>query len=47
MYGDNFDWMRDNAGTSTSRTGPRNDHTYGTANGNIFTFPYMFYSDII
>jgi len=35
MNGDNFDWTRDNAGTSSFGTGPRNDHTYGTAAGNI------------
>ena len=33
--GDNFDWTRDNAGTSSLGTGPRIDHTYGTAAGML------------
>ncbi|XP_057298293.1 MAM and LDL-receptor class A domain-containing protein 2-like isoform X2 [Hydractinia symbiolongicarpus] len=33
MPGDNFDWTRDNAGTSSSGTGPPFDHTYQTAAG--------------
>ena len=33
MKGDNFDWTRDNAGTTSSGTGPKFDHTYGTAAG--------------
>ena len=33
IAGDNFDWTRDNAGTSSLGTGPRIDHTYGTAAG--------------
>ncbi|XP_047128245.1 MAM and LDL-receptor class A domain-containing protein 1 isoform X1 [Hydra vulgaris] len=31
--GDDFDWTRDNAGTSSSGTGPQNDNTFGTAAG--------------
>ena len=35
MGGDNFDWTRDNGGTSSLGTGPRTDHTYGTAAGKF------------
>ena len=34
--GDQFDWMRDNQGTSSSGTGPRTDHTLGTAAGTVW-----------
>ena len=33
---DDFDWMRDNGGTPTANTGPKVDHTTGTADGIIF-----------
>jgi hypothetical protein len=33
IAGDNYDWTRDNAGTSSSGTGPLQDHTYGTGKG--------------
>ncbi|XP_041365734.1 MAM and LDL-receptor class A domain-containing protein 1-like [Gigantopelta aegis] len=31
--GDDFDWLRDNGGTPTLTTGPKVDHTRGTASG--------------
>lgn len=30
---DDFDWTRDNGGTTTQGTGPNADHTYGTKEG--------------
>lgn len=30
---DDFDWTRDNGGTTTRGTGPSADHTYGTKEG--------------
>ena len=33
VNGDNFDWQRDNGGTSTATTGPTTDHTRRTAAG--------------
>ena len=33
VRGDNFDWQRDNGGTSNATTGPRVDHTRRTAAG--------------
>ena len=39
--GDNFDWKRDNAGTSSSGTGPKFDHTYGTAQGKTLSSEYF------
>lgn len=32
---DNFDWTRQVGSTSSSNTGPMNDHSYGTRYGNI------------
>ena len=34
MIGDDFDWTRDNSGTSSSGTGPLNDNTFGTPAGS-------------
>lgn len=32
---DDFDWTRDNGGTTTRGTGPSADHTYGTKEGTF------------
>lgn len=32
---DDFDWVKDNGGTTTRGTGPSVDHTYGTKDGNM------------
>ena len=41
IAGDNFDWKRDNAGTSSSGTGPRFDHTHGTVQGKSLSSEYF------
>ena len=32
---DDFDWLRTNASTQSSDTGPEKDHTLGTSSGNL------------
>ena len=33
--GDDFDWIRNSGNTSSSNTGPAQDHTQGNTNGNF------------
>lgn len=35
---DDFDWTQQQHGTDTVKTGPENDHTYGTPDGNTEAF---------
>ncbi|XP_021360883.1 mucin-2-like [Mizuhopecten yessoensis] len=36
--GDDFDWTINSSGTSTDRTGPDNDHTFGSANNGHYLY---------
>ena len=40
--GDIFDWTKGSGNTTSIRTGPSSDHTYGTAFGKSITSLYMY-----